>query len=168
MTRISPGTPLPVPPLRDQNTDLLPDGTVDPAHFTDCGEACVSSVIEALTSYHVPVGCIRSILRLPQDNGITGPADLNQALAVFRLQSWTLREAAGNWLKSARLRNHGHYALLLGRWIDPAQLHWVIAYEHGVQGVWVMDPWTASHRYIDAVEIDRLGAGVGVTVNGWA
>lgn len=155
MQRFSKGAILPVPPVVKQRDALNPDGSVDTAATTDCGEACLSSILEVATSFHVSPGCIRESLGLPMYDGRTTAVELVSFLNAMGVESWRVREASpGAWDLLAALRHSGRFVVVLGRWETFDALHWVVAYQRTSQTVWYMDPWSGTHAELGRVHFD--------------
>lgn len=168
MGRIVPGTPLPWAPLVAQNRVLLPDGSIDPDHATDCGESCVSSVITANTSYTLTPGCIRQAMQLNRDSGITTANDLWQFLHAMGINAFRVEQPAANeWASLNELRHHGKYRILLGSWESPDFLHWVVAFEKSSGGIKYMDPWNGTYGYMDLSRFREQYALAAVVANLW-
>lgn len=168
MGRISPGTPLPWAPLVAQNRVLLPDGSIDPYHATDCGESCVSSVITAHTSYTLTPGCIRQSMELNDDSGITTSNDLWKFLHAMGINSYRVEQSAANeWESLNELRHYGKYRILLGSWESPAFLHWIVAFEKSSTGFKCMDPWNGVYGYIELPRFQEQFALSAVVANLW-
>lgn len=149
MSRFTAGAVLPVPPIVAQRSALLPDGQLDPANTTDCGEACVASVVEASSGFRLSPGCIRQALGEPSENGRTVAAELSRFLLGLGIPSWVYTEnGRDSWDHMAKLRHFGFYRIVLGYWLTFPSLHWVVAYERTSKVVRVMDPWNAEDRAI--------------------
>lgn len=145
LRRRFPGGVVPQPPAIGQNIAQLPDGTIDPFHANDCGETCAASILKAATSYCLSPGCIRQALSVNADDGLTSASSLALFLEAMGLAAQTsFLEVDQAWAQLQRLRHHGRYAIILGRWIGPSWLHWYLAYEGAPTDVHVMDPWSAS------------------------
>lgn len=169
MSRFTHGVVLPPPPVVSQKAALLPDGSIDPAALTDCGEACLSAALRVATSYTLSPGCIRQMLGEPRDNGRTLGHELSGALNALGVQAWELRENASFiWDALARSRHHGRYTAILGYWLAFPSLHWVLAYQRDSIGVWVMDPWNADLRYISEGAVRTAYANSAVVINLWS
>lgn len=132
---------LPIPPLVNQVAARLPDGNLDPARFTDCGEACFSSAFFGANGVLFAPGCIRQALNLPEDNGVTTATDLinlwNKLGGKSRKEFMLSHRL---WSACSQLRNKGRYMLLLGGWLSPTFGHWVLAYQRNNVAVDVMGP----------------------------
>lgn len=131
-----------VPPLVGQNVARLPDGNVDPAHATDCGEACLASALEGRCGVYLTPGAIRQSLGLPDGNGSSTAEDLadwwNRLRGGAEVTSFN-----GDvlWKHLGNLRHYGHYCILLGGWLEPSIGHWVLAYQRSSTALDVMGPW---------------------------
>lgn len=166
--KYAPGSPLPAPPIVGQNVALLPDGTVDPDHKTDCGESCVSSVVWASTEYSISPGCIRQAMNPTGPDGLTTGQMLARFLNGVGVRATRDVLYHGEiWKHLAELRNHGKYQIMLGNWLDPVLLHWVVAYERSSTGVWVMEPWSATRREYQQQFVNASSAGEVVTCYLW-
>lgn len=153
MSRFTAGVVLPVPPIVAQRSALLPDGQVDPANTTDCGEACVASVLEVASGYRISPGCVRQALGEPRDNGRTVASELSRLLTGLGVPSWIYAEgAADSWEHCAKLRHYGFYRIVLGYWLTFPALHWVLAYERTSRSLRVMDPWGGEERSISEAD----------------
>lgn len=160
---------LPVPPIVEQNTALLPDGSIDPAHATDCGEACLSSIMEVHTTLHMPPGCIRQMLGKSEIDGRTTAPELANFLRCFDIGANVLAlDDSAAWDSLGYLRHHGHYAAVLGYWISPDALHWELAYQRSGETVLTNDSWTGSRMQTNQHRFKALYAneivGVPLTV----
>lgn len=151
---------LPSPPIVAQNGAVLPDGVRDPQSVNDCGEACVSSVVQALRGFLVSPGCWREGLGGPDRTGITSPDDLCRLLRVAGLPCQVEHVPSdGAWELCHRLRHFGSYRIVLGYWLSHQELHWMVAYESDSKVVWAMDPWTSRRRMIEPDEFALLFGG---------
>jgi hypothetical protein len=137
--------PVPVSQMGQQ----LPDGSVDPAASTDCGEACLSSAITTVTGLPFGAGCIRQALQLPSGDGRTTSDMLARVWRAFGRHA---KVGAGDIWKAlpsgVTFKRHGMYRLLLGNYDGP-YLHWVLAYENDLTDYAVMDPWRGANVVYD-------------------
>lgn len=169
MSRWTPQTYLPVPPVVGQRIALLPDGSIDPAALTDCGESCVSSVLQLATSYSIAPGCIRSAIGLPWDNGRSTTDELASFLTSMGVRSWVYAsDANGAWAHLAHGRHYGYMRIILGRWIDTGHLHYMVAYERSSSVIECMDPWIGDYRSISVEAFLTRYQGEQVVANLWA
>lgn len=160
--RFTPGAVLPVPPVVSQLHALGPDGVPDEAAASDCGEACVASVLTVHTSYLLAPGCVRQALGKPRVSGLTTAGDLSGVLRGFGVDSWIRTEPAHVWDDMARLRHFGRYVLVLGHWLQPSLLHWMLAYERDRDDLLCMDPWRANLIRMSAMEYETQDSGTSV------
>lgn len=133
-------------PLVGQNLALLPDGSVDPAHATDCGEACCSIVLSAFGIIDMSPGCVRQSMGKRADLGYTTAQDLAYFLSRFRLPASPVRVGSEAGQQELLDVKGGDYlAICLGTWISPSAEHWMVSGRASTQGVWFSDPWSAQH-----------------------
>lgn len=134
-------------PTWDQERDPLPDGSLDPYRDTDCGEECAAMRIYYRTGRELSAGMLR--LRLPgtRVDGRTTRDDI-----AFLLRSEGLRPSpivlpaytlAGNLQAKAAA---GVPSIVLGSWVSPHILHWLLVVQAGVTGIAVNDPF-GGRRY---------------------
>lgn len=152
------------PPAVGQLVALLPDGSPDPAAATDCGEACVSSVLRAIRGLDLSPGCIRQSMGKAQSDGRTTGEDLRSFLQLTGIRS-RVQSASGAYKAGVtRPLHRGRYVILLGYWDGPGFLHWVVGYGAHPHGLWVMDPWPGRHTFIPWSDVTQLGEGTIVHV----
>lgn len=138
---------LKVPPVVSQRGALLPDGSVDPAGETDCGEACMSSGVDGINGLYISPGCIRQALGKSSASGNSTAANLSwYAGRIGRVSSQQSWGSGVQWEGLSKLRHHGRYVLILGTWVLPGYEHWVLAYERKAASVLVMDPWSGAYQ----------------------
>jgi hypothetical protein len=130
-----------------QQSALLPDGSLDPANQTDCGEACLSIVAVAAGQGYLSPGCFRQWLGKPESNGVTTAEDLSIGLARLRIRH-TVEEISDTAAEDAlrHFASVGQLAIILGSWEFPQFDHWMVSGRLSDNGVWVSDPWTGSVR----------------------
>lgn len=139
MTRVV----LPVPPIVSQLQSRLPDGGLDPANHSDCGESCLASAFRALRFMSMSPGCVRQSLGLPFSDGSTTASELAYWWnGVHGVAEVAERSKIEIWDELGLLRHHGWYQVVLGFWVQPGFLHWVLAYERTRAGVLVMEPFS--------------------------
>lgn len=149
----------PVPSRVSQNGAILPDGTLDPEHATDCGEACCSSVLSSLLSLSLSPGCVRQSIGPGAVLGYTTRQELALWLVKLLPRSRVrVYDPLDLWQECHHLRRTGRYLLLLGHWLSPSTLHWRVAYEGDANFVWMMDPWVG-----DFVPVERLAIALQAT-----
>lgn len=149
---------LPEPPVVGQLVTRLPDGSIDPADYTDCGESCLASAIEGLGLPHFSAGCIRQALGLPENNGTSTAVELGElcrGIGVVAVETeYSMPEL---WGELMRLRRHGRYCVMLGDWITAGVGHWVLAYERDNRVVTVMGPAEAVRAQYDQSYLTARG-----------
>lgn len=157
--------PLPVPDLIGQNTAFNPDGTVDPDHTTDCGEACLSMVWEVATRLRLSPGCIRQAIEPTAGAGYTTAFQLSNFLHAIGIGSEVMNVGSMEvWNECSKLRHHGRYAIVLGHWLSPQTEHWRLFYEREGAHVFANDPWVPTRVQIDRGSLQSLASGTLVTV----
>jgi Papain-like cysteine protease AvrRpt2 len=142
--------PLSYLPVWKQLGGLLPDGQPDPQQYNDCGETCVAMVVAAVQGIGLEPGYVRQQLGGPQRTGLTTSGDLALALATNRVSSrpdakccraaWdALKVSWGNALP----------VIVLGHWLNPASLHWMLLYGYDGVNFQFIDPWQGSIAIVD-------------------
>lgn len=136
-------------PAWNQNRDPLPDGQEDPYHDTDCGEECAAMRIYYRTGVELPAGVLRELIPGHARRGETSGMDLVGVMRLFGLSPVYKRVAtdAVQLLLGEAVRK-GIPAIVLGTWVAPTVLHWVLVVGADGGGVWVNDPWGGVRRYI--------------------
>lgn len=154
-------------PLVGQNAPSLPDGSPDPAHLTDCGEACCSIVLRAFKSLSLSPGCIRDAMGKPPASGLTTAPDLIAFLSHFPLAARpvTLTANAARHYLLTEPTNES-CAIALGTWVSADFQHWVVCGQRGAAGVWQSDPWPPAHVLKTWAEFDAAFGGQLVVVSG--
>jgi hypothetical protein len=143
-----------------QNLAVLPDGNVDPAGQTDCGEACVCSLVASRRGYMFSPGAIRQALGLPSVNGRTTTDELVGIIRGFGLTAGAFAEQASVTRDTfTRWIAKGYYVVFLSSMYGTDALHWLVAYDFSSQGVTVMDPEMASPLTITYKDLERFWAG---------
>lgn len=151
---------LPRPQIVSQRLNLLPDGSPDPEWFNDCGEACVASVLLTLRGFMIPPGCLRAAEEGLKGPGLTnGPQLAHIATSIGLSAVYAAGSASAAWTICHHLRRVGRYAVILGEWLSPGALHWLLAYEGDRELVWCMDPWNSEWLGVDNRRFMRDFAG---------
>lgn len=130
-------------PWWSQRLDTDPSTHVlDPYWAQDCGEECVAIVVMAKTRRYLTEQQVRNAIPGHQTTGLTTPSDLQLALQYYGVVSKHYLDAVES-VKSAVVEqvDIGRPTLLLGHWIDPAVLHWVVAIGYGNGALFVLEPW---------------------------
>lgn len=143
---------LPIP-LIGQNSTVLPDGSPDPDHATDCGEACVSAVALAFgygSTIGFSPGEVRRLIRSGwrDTSGLTTAQDL--CVALWRIAQIPAHERDSNILQlhveSGNAFTKRVPLIVLGSW--DGSPHWVVCCAVNKEGWLVMDPWVPTYRRI--------------------
>lgn len=58
----------------------------------------------------------------------------------------------------------GRLNIILGHWIVPTELHWLLVVGYAWDGLVVNDPWHGLRRRVDGPVLDQLWSGVRVLV----
>lgn len=110
---------------------------------TDCGEEVVSIWIAGKTGRYTAAADLRRDLPGVRADGRTTGQDLANLLAGYTIVALDdmLPPRA---LKAAVHRNidQERPIALLGRWIDPDVLHWILGIGYGNDALLAMEPWT--------------------------
>jgi hypothetical protein len=129
-------------PLWNQLNDPLSTGVLPAQRFQECGEECVAEVIYQQHGVEVSADALRAQLRGPQGQAITSGQDLVKLLARNNvgadLRTWPAAEAPVHIRESAAA---GRAVIVLGRWISPTVLHWVLVTTADATGIGYNDPW---------------------------
>lgn len=155
----APVVPLPVPAWSQRN-DPNPDGSQDPYWYEDCGEQCVSIVTYACRGVEVPQGVVRVQMHGLGGRGLSSGADLARQLerwhfSVIRQQ--LSAEATLAYLRQAVAARRS--PCVLGHWLSPTLLHWVVVVEITPDGVTFQDPWYGTRRGLSLAHWSDLYAG---------
>lgn len=124
-----------------QQTALLPDGSLDPEHATDCGEACLASVLLSFGRPYFSPGCIRQSLGRDAAAGYTTAIELAVWLEMLGFNAVT-EEGNGATLQASvqAAFESGGCTIALGQWLGGGFMHWNVTGVARVSGVWVMEP----------------------------
>jgi ABC-type bacteriocin/lantibiotic exporter with double-glycine peptidase domain len=154
-------------PVVSQQQALLPDGNRDPANQTDCGEACLTVILEAAGRGNLSPGCIRQWLGKPQTSGVTSGDELALILRRCRVPAHVAELSDTTAEDEIRARAEtGGAAIILGAWVDPRFDHWVVTGRLSDLGVWVSDPWAGIIRELSWDTFLAQYFGVMVAVHG--
>lgn len=129
-------------PIVGQNRASLPDGAVDPQHSTDCGEACMTSVLRYFGLGWLPPGCMRVWMKGESGSGETSSFDLvtiGRRVGLESVAEEPTTEELRGVLEAAYAS--GGLVVVLGAFVSPDTAHWNVAHVTDAEGVWCMDPW---------------------------
>lgn len=129
-------------PLYDQLRDPLPDGGLPAGRYNECGEECCSMVIHQQHGVEVSADALRAQLGGPGRAPITDGPDLVKILGhnnvAAGIHGWTAAEAPAHITASCAA---GRSVIVLGRWLSPTVLHWVLVTTADATGIGYNDPW---------------------------
>lgn len=115
---------------------------LDPYATTDCGEECVSIVIKRETREYTWAGQLRLELGPGRTDGRTDGVDLAHLLTKHHVPAERHADKlAGLHSTVITEVEHGRASILLGRWLIPTELHWVVAIGYGNGAMLCMEPW---------------------------
>ena len=139
----------PLYPVSQQQA-LLPDGSLDPERATDCGEACLSSVLVSFGLPDLSPGCVRQSLGREAEAGYTTALDLAAWLGTLGFVTST-EDGDGATLQAHVQAAYasGGCAIALGQWFTAGFNHWNVTGVARVSGVWVMEPELGRELYHD-------------------
>lgn len=129
-------------PTWSQNRDPNPDGSADPFASTSCGEECCSIVLYGLRREYTTAGQVRDAMPGHADHGETTAADLVGFLSrrgLFPLAQYV----PGDGLKDLIRKGIDSTwpIIVLGNFVAPTVLHWVVVIGYGDDHALFIDPW---------------------------
>jgi hypothetical protein len=129
-------------PRWDQLNDPDANGGLDPLRTNDCGEECAAELLYYWTGQEVSAFQIRLDLPGHAESAQTTGADIAGYLRSRGIPAMRHEVPPGRYRKLiGRQLESGSPCALLGYWIAPNILHWVVAKGYG-QGLLVYnDPW---------------------------
>jgi len=143
-------------PLWNQNDDPLPTGALPSQGYNECGEECCAEVIMAQHGVEVEADALRAQLRGPGGQALTTAGDLVKILGRNNVGAVALAPGQGELQGViAAAAAEGRPTIVLGRWISPDVLHWVLVTTADAGGCQYNDPWGGVRR---AVTWDELRA----------
>lgn len=129
-------------PLWNQLQDPLSTGVLPVQRYQECGEECCAEVIYQQHGVEVSADALRSQLRGPQGQALTSGQDLVKILkrnnVSADMRTWPVDQAPLHLRESAAA---GRAVIVLGRWISPTVLHWVLVTAADATGIGYNDPW---------------------------
>lgn len=101
------------------------------------------------TGIELPAGVLRTLIPDHQDHGATTGPQLVHVMRLFGLRP-VYREMTGNAVLPLLARSvvAGVPPIILGTWVSPMILHWVLVVDAMTTGVAVNDPWGGVRRFI--------------------
>lgn len=134
-------------PLWNQLADPLPTGALPAWRYEECGEECVAEVIYAQHGVEVLADALRAQLGGPGRRGLTTGADLVRVLNRNNVPATALAPPDG--AVAAQIQaccTAGGLVIVLGRWVSPTVLHWVLVTRADQAGCGANDPWGGTRR----------------------
>lgn len=127
---------------------------------TDCGEECCSILIRGQTGEYTWAGGLRQELVPKRNSGITDGGDLVRLLANHQVHAERYRTVLSG-LRDVVAGDivRGLPSIVLGRWIAPSVLHWVLAIGYGNGAMLCMEPWQGILRAYSWHEVQSLATG---------
>lgn len=129
-------------PHWDQLYDPDQYGPADSAAATDCGEECVAEVVMSIHGQVVTERQVRERLGLPGSDGRSSAAQLAEVLsgyAVMAMPEYPVASGLRDVLRAQLAVNH--LSLVLGYYVGPTALHWVVVRQSIGGRVRFNDPW---------------------------
>jgi hypothetical protein len=145
---------------------LLPDGSPDPAQYNDCGETCVSMVVAAVHGTPIEAGSVRQAIGGSSRSGLTIGADLVAAFSYYNVAAASQDLPGPIALSVIRaLRLQANPTIVLGRWLNPSSLHWILVWDTAAGIVGYCDPWSGQRQTMASSTFLAKYAGTVVQVN---
>lgn len=152
-------------PCWSQNADPDPDGQADPFASTDCGWEACSIVIRGRTGEYTAEGTLRRESGTHDDHGATIAGDLVTCLHRHGVMAVGLQVPFDTLRFSVKQAiTKGVPVILLGRFVDPAVLHWIVAIGFGNDHLIYVDPWDGRMKCLRWGAVESLYAGALVRV----
>jgi len=152
-------------PNWNQLDDPLPDGAQDPFSTSDCGEECVAECVFGARGVTVSAGDVRFALGGSSRPGWTTSADLIQAFDYYGMRSKALAMSAGDlWKATSSSVSSGQPVILLGNWLGPGPLHWIVAVRTAGLVLVCNDPWGGQTKLLVYSDFSRNASGQAVIV----
>lgn len=134
-------------PAYDQLADPNPDGTMPTGRANECGEECAAMVVAWVHGVPMEADYLRYLLGGARRQPLTTGADLVRILALCNVRSSVGSPATGDLAAQVqKINKAGGLAIMLGAWLDPGILHWIVATASSINGCTVTDPW-GGRRY---------------------
>lgn len=147
-------------PRWSQLTDRNPDGSLPAQRANDCGEESVAIVYRSTRGVETEADYLRYLIHGPGGAGQTTADDLLTLLrrAWYKPSSYIGQVDQGMvYLKAAIAAQHP--VIVLGRWVSPDVLHWVVVAAVGEVHVDYLDPWYGELRTITIADFQAKYAG---------
>lgn len=134
-------------PRWDQLHDPLPDGSLAPQRWQECGEECCAMEISRQHGVPLSADALRALLGGPGRVALTSATDLVRCLALCNVPA--AAEAVDDLGIAARLQaitKAGGTAICLGTWVSPSVQHWILVTRADAGGCGANDPWEGRRR----------------------
>lgn len=153
-------------PLWNQLADPLPDGAMSPTAASDCGWECVAMIVAAYRGLDFDAAALRQAALIPATEWGSRAGELSRTLNGFRLRSMVKRlDSPMVFAQSKNRAQRGLPSIILGRWLIPTELHWVLVVGSGPNIITVNDPWGGHRRNLNAGDVYARAEGTVVQVN---
>jgi hypothetical protein len=152
-------------PLWNQLGDPDPSGVLPVQRWNDCGEECCAELIARQHGVQVEADYLRFLLGGPRRLGQTTAEDLVKILALNNVAAEVQTPPAPALpvaLQAATSK--GMAVIVLGRWVAPGILHWVLCTRSDPAGMSANDPWGGVRRSWAWSDAERAYAGELVVV----
>jgi len=137
--------PLVWQPIWRQTGGVLPDGSVDPQQYNDCGETNVAATVRAIRGVPKEPGEYRQQLGGPSRSGLTTADDLVRLLALNNVSAHAIStDALHAWNLCVSAWSNRNPVYALGSWLSPASLHWLSLRDKRPEFLVFGDPWTGT------------------------
>lgn len=148
-------------PAWSQKTAYLPDGTLDPQAYNDCGETAVSMIVASVHGVAVGPGSVRANNGGVQRGGLTTADDLVRMLGYYNVAAHVASPQKEDLPKVlGALALACQPAIVLGTWPTPgAAAHWMISVSNGPKWGYI-NPWGGVRSWWDwaSTETNYLGS----------
>lgn len=134
-------------PRWNQLADPLSDGTLAPQRFNECGEECAAMEIARQHGVPLSADALRFLLGGAARAPITSAADLVRVMALCNVPAVS-RDVAASAIAGElqACTAAGGVAIVLGNWVDPHVLHWILVTRADGAGCSANDPWGGRRR----------------------
>jgi hypothetical protein len=129
-------------PAWNQLADPLSQGGLPAQRYQECGEECCAEVIYQQHGVEVSADALRARIHGAAGTGLTAGPDLVKLLGLnnvaAELHTWPVGEAPAHIQASAAA---ARAVIVLGTWISPTVLHWILVTAADSAGIHYNDPW---------------------------
>lgn len=152
-------------PVWNQLDDPLPTGTLPSLGYEECGEECCAMVIAAQHGVEVEADALRAQLGGPGGQALTSAGDLVKILGRNNVAAVAISPAVDDLAAVVQAAiGDGRAAVVLGHWLAPGVLHWVLVTRADAAGCGYNDPWGGRRVVRDWADFRALYAGSVVEV----